>query len=190
MKEIWKPVIGFEEAYAVSNQGRVKSLDRVVYSVLCGSFMKKGNLLSPFFRGKGYLAVNVFKNNKKYTKSVHTLVAEAFIENPNILPQINHIDGVKINNYVENLEWTTNSENQKHAYAMGLNVAISGSKSNLAKLNEQKVKQIKWLIKHGAKDLSLAYLYDVRNTNINQIRHEIWWKQVTISSEDFPFNEM
>lgn len=70
--------------------------------------------------GHGYKQVQIMRNNKRYTKYVHRLVAECFIENPNNEPEVNHKDGNKANNKVENLEWCTRSENQKHSYRIGL----------------------------------------------------------------------
>ena len=102
--EIWKDIPGYEGVYQVSNLGNVKSLPRMVSN------------------GKGYLCIELKdKNGKYHFCGVHRLVAVAFIENPDNKPQINHIDGNKKNNIVENLEWCTNGENQVHAYKMGLN---------------------------------------------------------------------
>lgn len=112
MVEIWKPVVGFEGLYEVSNFGRVRSLKRNTTS---------GKIMTNEVNHKGYCRVTLTKNNKWKHFSVHRLVAEAFIQNPQNKSQINHIDGNKSNNSVENLEWCTASENQIHARLMGLN---------------------------------------------------------------------
>lgn len=70
--------------------------------------------------GHGYKQVQIMRNNKRYTKYVHRLVAECFIDNPNNLPEVNHKDGNKANNAVDNLEWCNRSQNQRHAYKTGL----------------------------------------------------------------------
>lgn len=114
--EIWRKIEGFE-SYEVSNMGRVRSLDRVS----CSGHKLTGKVLIPTQNQYGYLIVSLYKNGTRYIKRVHRLVSVAFIPNPEGKPQVNHIDGDKTNNRIENLEWCTNSENQIHAYKMGLN---------------------------------------------------------------------
>lgn len=96
MEEIWKDIEGFEGSYQVSNLGRVKSFHR-----------GKWNNISPCESTKGYLQVFLHKNGKRKRFFVHRLVAQAFIPNPDNLPQINHKDEDKANNMVDNLEWCT-----------------------------------------------------------------------------------
>ena len=105
MKEIWKDVVGWEGLYQVSNLGRVKSLPWVGHH-------KNDIIMKMFGNGTGYLTVMLYKPAKK--KLVHRLVAEAFIPRPDGKAQINHIDGNKTNNRVDNLEWCTQSENMRH----------------------------------------------------------------------------
>lgn len=107
MREIWKSVKGYEGLYEVSNTGNVKSLS-------------KNKILNPCLHKKGYMFVTLTKNKKTKHKYVHRLVADAFIENKLLKTQVNHIDGNKTNNKVENLEWCTDEENTKHAYESGL----------------------------------------------------------------------
>lgn len=114
MEEIWKNIKGFENLYQVSDSGRVKSLGNK-------SNHKKDIIMKQTLNYKGYLQLCLRKNNKGYHFMVHRLVAQAFIPNPDDLPQVNHKDGNKQNNKVENLEWCTNSYNQLHANKMGLN---------------------------------------------------------------------
>ena len=103
MKEVWKDVHGFEEAYQVSNFGRIKRKKRTDSS----NRTRKERIMSPSIYSNGYMNVELRMNNKKRRTSVHRLVAEAFIDNPLNLPQINHKDENKVNNHVSNLEWCT-----------------------------------------------------------------------------------
>ncbi len=103
--EIWKDVVGYEGLYKVSNLGRVKSLDRVVTCKDGKRQLYKGKFIK-FDKNRGnYVYANLCKNGIRKNKSIHQLVAQAFIPNPNNLPEVNHIDEDKSNNRVDNLEW-------------------------------------------------------------------------------------
>lgn len=109
--EEWKPVKGFENLYLISNKGRLKRLYREVIDKR-GIIQKfPEQLLKGSVNVCGYLQTTLRKNNKKITVRIHRLVAEAFIENINNKPIIDHIDGNKLNNNASNLRWVTNSEN-------------------------------------------------------------------------------
>ena len=118
--EIWKDIEGYEGLYQVSNFGRVRSLDRYVeyigtnqtHKKMNMKQFKKGKILVPMLHKNGYLFIALPKKQK----SIHRLVAEAFIPNPNNLPQVNHKDCNKQNNNFKNLEWCNQSYNTKHAY--------------------------------------------------------------------------
>lgn len=114
MVEIWKPVKDYEGLYEVSSAGNVRSLPRK--TAYRGKFSRtiSGHVLKPRINRYGYGRVALARNGKSVNKSVHRLVAEAFLENPFHKPQVNHIDENKLNNRVENLEWVTNLENALH----------------------------------------------------------------------------
>lgn len=105
MEEEWRPIKGYEGLYEVSNMGRVKSLHAPQ-----GIILKQGTYPN------GYMGANLSKDGTVNMKLVHRLVAIAFIQNPNNYEEVNHKDGNKKNNTVDNLEWCTRSYNLKHAY--------------------------------------------------------------------------
>ena len=112
--EEWKDIKGYEHKYQISNYGNVKSLD----------YHRTGEskLLSPVLKKTGYYQVNLYLNGQYCSKRIHKLVAEAFLENPDNLPVVNHIDGDKTNNHVSNLEWCTISHNTWYAtHVLGTN---------------------------------------------------------------------
>lgn len=109
MKEIWKDVKGYEGKYQISNLGRVKSLNY--------ARRKQVRILRPGIQKKtGYISVSLLKEGKQKTKTIHRLVAEAFIPNPKNLKQINHKDENKQNNCVNNLEWCSAKYNSNYGH--------------------------------------------------------------------------
>lgn len=113
--ETWKPVTDFEDSYEVSSFGNVRSKDRFRDGKHGSTVPVKGRLMALKISKSGYAILGLCKNGKKHFKSVHRLVAEHFIKNTDLKPTVNHIDGVKTNNNVSNLEWSTHSEQMIHA---------------------------------------------------------------------------
>lgn len=118
--EVWRSIDGYEGRYSVSNMGRIKSHPKIIgrpgSKVVRAEVILKASVTS--LGRSAYPKVNLGRGN---TRLVHALVAEAFIPNPMNKPTVNHIDGNKLNNAVENLEWATYKENNNHAYELGLN---------------------------------------------------------------------
>ena len=108
--------VTFEGYYEASNLGRIRSVERIVKSGR-GHKTVPSVVLKPSIGEYGYESVSLSMNNKKYMRRVNRLVAQTFIDNPDNLPQVNHIDGNKTNNRVENLEWCNGSYNMQHCYA-------------------------------------------------------------------------
>lgn len=108
MQEIWKDIKEYEGLYQISNLGNLISI--------------KHNHIKPIVvrKNQRYLRVNLWKNGKYKTFSIHRLVAESFLPNPNNFPVVNHKDGNKLNNKADNLEWCTQSHNVKESYKLGL----------------------------------------------------------------------
>ena len=127
---MWKAISGYEGYYEVSDDGRVRSLDRVVevkhgrikgaFKHLKGKEMKLSESKHKNRNTDGYLVVNLRRDCTSWVAPVHILVANAFIPNPNNLPTVNHIDGNKHNNHKSNLEWASYRDNNIHALAHNL----------------------------------------------------------------------
>ena len=124
-----------------------------------------------------YLVVDLFAYTVRQRIAVHRMVAIAFIENPDNKEYVNHIDGNKLNNCVDNLEWVTASENSIHAVATGLSPI--GEAKTLAKLTEKDVLEIQAAFEAGEKDFVLAEKYGVTSGVISSIRLGKTWKHVS-----------
>ena len=113
--ETWKTIKGFEGQYEISNIGNLRSVDRLVDHYKGGKRLCKGSNKNIRLNDKGYYRCNLKKDGKRYDFTVHRLVAIAFLEKPFDKDIINHINGIKTDNRVENLEWCNSSENTIHA---------------------------------------------------------------------------
>jgi hypothetical protein len=125
--EIWKDVKGYEGLYQVSNLGNIKSIDRVVPRGV-HNIRIKGTLRKSKINNRGYLSLTLCKNGKYKHFVLHRLVLESFKDNLLNKEFVNHKDGDKLNNNINNLEWCTCSENNKHAYDLGLKVGSAKDK--------------------------------------------------------------
>lgn len=153
--EIWRPVVGYEGIYEVSNLGNVRRLKiidkKIIYNPVNQVYSK----------GWQYNSVHLHTTNKKVTKLVHRLVAETFLVNLENKPEVNHIDGDKLNNKLSNLEWVTKSENCLHAQKIGLRKTYSGDKSRFRKLNSSQVKEIRNLLENKISYVNIANKFSV-----------------------------
>jgi hypothetical protein len=177
-KEQWKDIDGYEGLYQVSNMGRVASYDRI----RSDGVMYKGCIKNLTPSVKGYLCTSLYDyNGERKTFLVARLIALTFIPNPDNKPQVNHINGDKFDNRVENLEWCNNSENQIHAYSIGLNFFPGevGELNRNSKLTEDDVKKIKELLSY--KDLThkeISEIFGVDQSTVSNINTGRTWKHI------------
>lgn len=177
--EKWKAIPNYEGLYKASTLGKIKSLEKVIHKQNCNVVFKE-TILKQFLRSvlnrHGYYCVNLYDNNHKCkTHFVHRLLAISFILNPNNKPQINHIDGIKINNKLYNLEWCTASENSQHAYDTGLSIPPRGIKNGNSKLTEEDVIYIRnTRYKVSRKDL--AAKFNISLKHVDKVRSKERWK--------------
>lgn len=174
MKKIWKDIPGYETLYKVSNYGEVLSIKRNI-------------ILIPHVNASGYLAITLCKNNIRNTRTIHRIVATAFFGKSDLT--VNHLNGIKTDNKVTNLEYCTRSENNSHAYRIGLhdskNKKLSkkmkkalSEDSPRAKLKEKDVLEIRKLRKEGYKNNDLAKMYNVHPVTISLIITNKNWNKL------------
>jgi hypothetical protein len=156
MEEIWKPVLGYEDYYEVSTYGNVRSVNRIIINSNGIKFNYKSRKLKPASNKDGYLQVGLSKNCKTNSYCIHQLEAIAFIPNPENKPTVNHKDGIKINNYIDNLEWATKSEQTIHALKHNLRIMPNawigkfGSKHGASKKVSQYTKDNIFIANYGS----------------------------------------
>lgn len=145
MEELWKPVANYEGLYEVSNLGRIRSVDHFELINSKGGHVhkrfRKGQVLVQSFDGSGhYLHVRLQKNGLGKSRNVHRIVAETWIPNPNMFPEVNHIDENKCNNSVENLEWCDRKYNNNYGSKLG---STRGAKNPQNKFSEETITALK-----------------------------------------------
>lgn len=168
--EEWRPVVGYEGWYDVSNLGRVRR-------VMPSPWAKVGRILTAGLDGPGYLHVMLTRNGKTTTSSLHRLVARAFHGAPLPGQEVNHLNGVKTDDRAENLEWVTRSENHKHAFRIGLKshanrfVGIKNGRAVITDLDAARIRSLKGV----ARQVDLAREYGITQGHVSRIQRGVAW---------------
>lgn len=181
MNEVWKSVKGYEGIYEVSNTGLVKSLSRPRYCGRAGykPRITKEQLKVANIDRLGYPRISLSKDGKTKKGYLHRLVAEAFLKPTDEKNEVNHKDGNKANNNVDNLEWCSRRENMLHSFRTGLKTAKKGQENVTAKLKTTQVSEIKKHAREGTmSQREMAETYKVTIATINYIVNGKTWKDV------------
>lgn len=168
--EVFLPIRNYENLYLVSNKGNVMTLQN-------SASLKAGSLLSPAINRRGYRYVILHSNGCSKSRTVHSLVAEAFLGPRKECLQVNHIDGVKTNNNIENLEYVTQSENIRHAFRLGLAKARPqhGSHNGYAKLTEEQVREMREARRQGERYKAIAERYGIHPCTAQKVCSGYRW---------------
>lgn len=181
MEELFKTIPLFED-YEVSNFGRVRTKSRKIrytHSVTNKELFRVSNsrfLKCHYNNLTGYKFYQLYLDKKMYNKTVHRLVATTFLSNDLQLDTVNHKDGNKHNNCVENLEWCTNSYNHEHATKTGLKA--KGEKVSTSKLNESSINAIRYFLNKGLTHLEISKAFNVSRPTITLINNNVTWKHI------------
>ena len=178
-----KAIKGFEGLYLITKDGRVWSQEKTVQVGNNGGFeTRPAQWLKPSIlkRGQGYLRVYLAKNGKKHARLVHRLIAEAFIPNPDNLPQVNHKDGNSLNNAIANLEWCTPQQNSIHAFQNGLAKPPKqcGANNSQAKLTNEQVLQMRDLYAEIGNASEVARIFKIKPRHAYDICHFRRWAHI------------
>ncbi len=173
--EIWKDIIGFEGFYQVSNMGRIKSLAKIIKhsnpKLQCN---RKERILRQT-KTNGYLNVSLCKYGIVSQHTSHRLVGLHHVDNPENKPCINHKKGIRHDNRATEIEWATHSENQKHAYDIGLHTKMIGENVNGVKLTEEDVVKIRTLLSNGHTQKKIGLTFGVNSSTISDIKTKTTW---------------
>ena len=175
--ESWKDIPGWEGFYQASTLGRIKSISRL---------NSRGERIKTKIRKqendrRGYPQIILCRNGKSKNYKTHQLIAAAFLPNPKNKLQVNHLNGIKNDNCIENLEWNTNLENMRHSWETGIKTSInfSGEKNGESKLKNEDVIRIRELWKTGEyTKRAISKMFPVTESTIGRILNGQYWKRL------------
>lgn len=170
----WAYINGFEGLYIVSDQGQVMSLPRSGSGGREYEKILSGGICS------GYLALTLCNKGKSKRVQIHRMVAEAFLPNIEGKLQVNHINGVKTDNRLENLEWVTPSENILHGLSLGIMNTAKGEQKKNSKFKNSEVSEIKIMLREGVLGTVIANKFGVHKSIIYSIKSGKTWKHVQV----------
>lgn len=176
---IWKSVVGFEGLYEVSSCGVVRSVPRIINYADGRKYTYPSKVLSHNInKTNSAHLVHLYKNSKRTAKTVHRLVMEAHCPNTDYSKaEINHKDGNRNNNTVDNLEWCSRLENMQHGFSTGL-INNTGSNHGNSIYNEAQIAHVKRLLNSGLSASHVAILSGVKKGTVEQVRQGKQWKHV------------
>lgn len=172
--EQWKPIKGYEGEYSVSSYGRVRSEYKRVPKGNGTTRAVRSRILKPTKAGAGYLTVQLSQGNKATRFYIHRLVAEAYLQNHDHLPMVNHKDGNKKNNRSDNLEWSTHASNTEHAVENDL--VCHGERIPNSKLTSEEAASI--FIASG-KQVDIAKQFNISKMVVSLIKRRKIWRRAT-----------
>ena len=174
--EEWRNIEGFGGFYQVSNTGKIRSMGQKQHRGKGEWFMRSLSKTHD-----GYLKIRLVANGRDVTQRVHTLVARAFIPNPNGFETVNHKDGDKTNNNVDNLEWADRHYQMRHAYKHGLKKPVAGTMNGNAKVSADDVRYIRTHYKRNSKEfgtVALGRRFGLTNVAVGRIVRGVAYKNV------------
>lgn len=164
MPEIWREAVGYENLYRISNLGNLQD-------ILTGKIRKSS------LNSRGYPQLHLWRNGKKRNHTIHSLVMASFVGDRPTMMDINHRNGNKTDNRIENLEYVTRSQNIKHAFSIGL-ISKQGEKNPRAKLTDALIFSIRQLRKEGMTGRMLSRKFGISDGHVSDIVHHRLWAHV------------
>ena len=172
--EVFRDIPGWEGMYQVSNIGTVRSVDRTVGSVTGKTYNRKGKVLRQNYNEDGYKIVYLSRNARDITMGVHRAMGLAFIPNLDQKPMINHINAIRDDNRLENLEWCTNAENIKHSFDMGISCNKGDNHPNRV-LTMDMVRAIRQELATGKTPKEVSEIIGTKRRNVYAVRDRQNW---------------